>query len=144
MHCAILVGSPARVIYPECVAFYSRFYHLIETIVKWDKPDLFGVALKPKPENMSEYCTAAAINAFKELVSDLRCKYIVVSYNNTYSSKSKSSENKMTLESIRRVLEKKGATEQFAIKHQAFNAGKTNFDNHQEILFITKTEGEND
>jgi adenine-specific DNA-methyltransferase len=119
---------------------YSRFYHLIETIVKWDKPKLFGTALKPKPENMSEYCTTAAINSFRELVSDLKCKYIVVSYNNTYSSKSKSSENKMKLEDIKKILDKKGLTEQFSIKHQAFNAGKTNFDNHQEILFITKVE----
>ena len=116
---------------------YSRFYHVIETIVKWDKPELFGTALKPKPENMSEYCTTSAINAFKELISDLKCKYIAVSYNNTYTSKSKSSENKMKLDDIKRVLDKKGFTQQFAVKHQAFNAGKTKFDNHQEILFIT-------
>ena len=123
---------------------YSRFYHVIETIVKWNKPKLFGVALKPEPENMSEYCTSAATDAFKELISDLNCKYIAVSYNNTYSSKSKSSENKMTLDDIKRILDKKGFTQQFAIKHQAFNAGKTDFNNHQEILFITKVGVQND
>ena len=26
---------------------YSRFYHILETITKWDKPKLHGVALKP-------------------------------------------------------------------------------------------------
>ena len=117
---------------------YSRFYHLIETIVKWDRPELFGAALKPEPENMSEYCTVSAIKAFRELISDLKCKYAVVSYNNTYSSKSKSSENKMKLEDIENILNKKGIVKKFSIKHQAFNAGKTDFNNHQEILFITK------
>ena len=31
---------------------YSRFYHVLETLTKWDKPELFGTALKPKEENM--------------------------------------------------------------------------------------------
>ena len=30
---------------------YSRFYHLLETLVKWDKQKLEGVALKQKTEN---------------------------------------------------------------------------------------------
>lgn len=117
---------------------YSRFYHVIENIVKWEKPELFGTALKPKPENMSEYCSSKAIDAFRSLIADLKCKYIVVSYNNTYNSKSSSSKNKMSLEDISQVLNKKGTTKMFTINHQAFNAGKTDLKNHQEILFITK------
>lgn len=46
----------------------------------------------------------------------------------------------MKLEDIKKVLDKKGFTQQFSTKHQAFNAGKTNFADHQEILFITKVE----
>ena len=117
---------------------YSRFYHVIETITKWDKPDLFGEALKPEPENMSEYCKTKAIDYFNELIVDLKAKYIVVSYNNTYTSKSKSSKNKMTLEEITEVLNRKGATKVYAMNHKAFNAGKTDLNNHQEMLFITK------
>ena len=56
---------------------YSRFYHVIETIVKWDKPQLFGAALKPAPENMSEYCSSRAIDAFTELIEFANCKYIL-------------------------------------------------------------------
>lgn len=117
---------------------YSRFYHVIETIVKWDKPELFGVAMKPKPENMSEYCSAKAIDAFKELIFSLKAKYIVVSYNNTYNSKSKSSENKMTLEDMLKVLNKKGKTQVYSKEHMAFNAGKTDLNGHMEFIFITK------
>lgn len=117
---------------------YSRFYHVLETIVKWDKPKLFGTALKPEPENLSDYCCSKAIDAFNELIIDLNCKYIVVSYNNTYNSKSSSSRNKMELEDILAVLKQKGLTKTFAIEHQAFNAGKTDLSNHKELLFVTK------
>ena len=117
---------------------YSRFYHVLENITKWDKPELFGSALKPVPENMSEYCSSSAKNAFSDLISKLNCKYIVVSYNNTYNSKSKSSENKMKLEDIVEILSKKGITKKFEMPFKAFNAGKTNIENHKELIFITE------
>jgi len=117
---------------------YSRFYHLLETLAKWDKQKLYGVALKPKTENSSVYCTVRAIDAFKDLIKNLKCKYIVVSYNNTYASKSSSSKNKISLEQIKSVLEDKGETKVFKKNHKFFNSGKTDFDNHQEWLFITK------
>lgn len=117
---------------------YSRFYHVIETITKWDKPKLYGTALKPEPENMSEYCSSKAIDAFRELIADLKCKYIIVSYNNTYNSKSNSSKNKMALKDMLNVLQKKGNTKVLEMKHNAFNAGKTNLSDHKEILFVTE------
>lgn len=123
---------------------YSRFYHVIETIVKWDNPTLYGEARKPEPENISEYCKVKAVDVFNELILTLKCKYIAVSYNNTYGSKSKSSENKMTLEQIKRVLEKRGKVEIFTTKHKPFNAGKTELSNHMEYLFIVKVGKEND
>jgi len=117
---------------------YSRFYHIYETLVKWDKPKLYGVALKPKPENMSKYCTVKARDSFKELVNNLDVKYLAVSYNNTYKSKSKSSENKIKLEEITEILNKVGETKIFEQSHKAFNTGKTNFSDHKEFLFLTK------
>lgn len=117
---------------------YSRFYHIYENIVTWEKPPLFGVALKPKAENMSVYCTVGAKKAFQDLVDSLDAKYIVVSYNNTYNSKSTSSENKIKLEEIESILQAKGITKLFDCPHRYFNAGKTEFDNHKELLFITK------
>ena len=119
---------------------YSRFYHVLENLATWRKPKLYGEALKPKPENMSEYCRNGAINAFADLIHDLRCKYIVVSYNNTYASKSTSSQNKMTLESIKEVLEAKGELMCFAKDHAFFNAGKTSFTEHKEFIFLVKVD----
>jgi adenine-specific DNA-methyltransferase len=121
---------------------YSRFYHLYETLVKWNKPELFGVALKPIPENMSTYCTVKARNSFEDLVRSLQTRYLVVSYNNTYSSKSNSSENKIKLEEIEYILNMCGETKVFECAHKFFNTGKTEFDDHKELLFITKVDEE--
>lgn len=121
---------------------YCRFYHLYETLIKWDKPTLYGTALKPTPENMSKYCTSKASNYFENLVANLNARYFVVSYNNTYHSKSKSSENKIQLEEIKSILEKCGETKVYEHTHAAFNTGKTDFEDHKEILFVTQVNEE--
>lgn len=108
--------------------------------MKWDKPTLYGTALKPAPENMNRYCTSKAVNSFEDLVANLHTRYLVVSYNNTYHSKSKSSENKIRLEDIRRILEMCGDTEVHEHSHAAFNTGKTEFEDHKELLFVTKVD----
>lgn len=117
---------------------YSRFYHVLENVVQWKKPQLEGVALKPQAENMSEYCRSSAPEVFADLIKHLDVKYIVVTYNNTYNSKSSSSKNKITLEEIKDILSSKGQTTIYEKKHQCFNAGKTEFDDHKEFVFITK------
>lgn len=117
---------------------YSRFYHVYETLVKWDKPVLSGVAMKPPADNMSEYCRQNAPAVFADLIAHIQAKYIVVSYNNTYFSKSNSSRNKIELLYIQDILTTRGKTQIFQRKHRAFNTGKTEFDNHQELLFVTQ------
>lgn len=116
---------------------YSRFYHVMETIVKWDKPILSGIAMKPPEENMSGYCKNTAPELFEDLISNLKVKYIIVTYNNTYDSKSSSSRNKITLEQIKTILEKRGKTLVFETDYHRFNAGKTNAPEHKEMVFIT-------
>ncbi len=122
---------------------YSRFYHVLENVVQWKKPQLEGTALKPQAENMSEYCRSSAPEVFADLIKHIDVKYLVVTYNNTYNSKSSSSKNKITLEEIKDILSSKGQTTVYEKKHQCFNAGKTEFDDHKEFVFITKV-GAND
>ncbi len=117
---------------------YCRFYHVYENLVKWDKPVLSGVAMKPPAENMSKYCSTKAPETFADLIQNLDAKYLAVSYNNTYNSKSKSSQNKIQLEQIEEILNAKGETKRFVKDYRFFNAGKTNLENHQELLYITK------
>lgn len=121
---------------------YCRFYHIYENLVKWEKPTLYGVALKPAPENMSGYCTSKAPLFFEDLIANLNARYFVVSYNNTYQSKSKSSANKIKLEQIRDILNKCGQTQIFEHSYNAFNTGKTEFNDHKELLFVTKVDNE--
>lgn len=133
-----LKGDIAYIDPPYNSRQYSRFYHIYENLVKWEKPKLHGVALKPEPENMSKYCTVKAKDAFKDLVENLDVKYLAVSYNNTYKSKSKSSKNKIEYEEIVDILNGVGKTKIFEQSHQYFNAGKTEFNDHKEFLFLTK------
>ena len=120
---------------------YSRFYHVYETLVEWKKPELSGVARKPPPEHMSAYCRNSAPEAFADLIRGLKSKYVFVSYNNTYNSKSSSSANKIALDQIRAVLEKEGQTRMFSTDHNAFTTGKTEFENHCEYLFVMVRRG---
>lgn len=122
---------------------YSRFYHVLENITKWEKPELFGAAIKPTPENISEYCRSNAAMAFADLIANLNCKYIAVSYNNTYNSKSSSSKNKIELAEIDNILKQKGAVRCFEKAHPYFNAGKTHLENHKELLYLVEVGNEN-
>lgn len=117
---------------------YSRFYHLYETLVKWDKPKLSGTAMKPPLENMSTYCSSRAKIAMADLVQNLDARYLAVSYNNTYNSKSSSSQNKIQLNELTSILSSVGKTKKFEHSHPFFNAGKTEFKDHKEFLFVTK------
>ncbi|MGX2972453.1 DNA adenine methylase [Helicobacter sp. T3_23-1059] len=117
---------------------YARFYHLLETLAKNDKPKLYGVARKPEPENVSEYCKSNAKEAFADLVANLtQCtKILLVTYNNTYSSKSSSSQNKISLEQITQILQSHGTTHKYEFDFKAFTSGKTEFSNHKEMIFV--------
>ena len=119
---------------------YSRFYHLLENLTKWKKPELSGVAMKPPVENMSEYSKVSAPKIFDDLIQNLNAKYIVVTYNNTYKPKSSSSKNKITHEQILESLEKVGKTKIFEIPFQFFNAGKSDLKDHKEFVFITEVD----
>ncbi|MBQ9630010.1 MAG: DNA adenine methylase [Treponema sp.] len=50
---------------------YSRFYHVYENLVKWEKPELVETAMKPPTENMSKYCNASAPQTFDDLIENL-------------------------------------------------------------------------
>lgn len=118
---------------------YSRFYHVLENITKWDKPELHGVAMKPDAENMSNYSRKSAPEVFDNLIQNIHAKYIVVTYNNTYeNAKSSSSRNKITHKQIVQTLNKVGKTKIFSQSYRFFNAGNSNLAKHEEFLFITE------
>lgn len=117
---------------------YSRFYHVLETITKWDNPKLAGVAMKPPTENSSDYSKTKAPEVFKDLIENINGKLILVSYNNTYKSKSSSSRNKIQLDEIIEIMKSKGKTKILDSDYRYFTSGNTSFENHKEFLFVTE------
>lgn len=117
---------------------YVNFYHVLENLARWEKPkELEGISMKFKREHLkSEYSRAKAPVVFKDLVDNLNAKLIVVSYNNTYNARSGASNNKISEEQLLNILSSKGKVKRYDIKYKAFNAGKTDFNNHKEYLYV--------
>lgn len=116
---------------------YSRFYHLLETLAKNDKPTLYGVARKPAPELISAYCKSEAVFAFEKLVTNLSkfTKILLLTYNNTVSANPRSN-TRMNEQKILELLNALGKTHKYEFNFQAFSSGKTNFNNHKEMIFV--------
>ena len=116
---------------------YSDLYHVLENVARWNKPEVFGVAKKMNRKNLkSRYCSKDASVAFEELVSNLNCKYIVLSYNNTGDKANARSNACMKDEDIIRILSKRGKVEVFTQKYKAFTTGKSNNQQNEERLFL--------
>lgn len=120
---------------------YINFYHVLENLVRWEKPTEFeGTSMKFKRNYLkSDYSKTKAPEVFKDLIDHLRAQLIVVSYNNTYFAKSSASNNKISESKLLDILSTKGKVISKEIKHKYFNSGKTNFQNHKEILYICKS-----
>lgn len=135
---ARIKGDVAYIDPPYNSRQYSRFYHIYENLVKWEKPELFGVALKPAPENMSKYSTAQAKAAFKKLVHDLDVKYLAVFYNNTAKSSSASSANKIEFNEMKDILNMVGKTKIFEETQTKPMKTGAEFKEGKRYLFITE------
>ena len=117
---------------------YINFYHVLENLARWDKPTEFeGISMKFKRDKLkSGYSRSSAPKLMQDLIENCNCKLIIVSYNNTYNAKSGASNNKISEEEMLDILNKKGRTTVIEIDYKSFNAGKTNFNNHKEFLYV--------
>ena len=117
---------------------YVNFYHVLENLARWNKPTEFeGISMKFKRNELkSGYSTARATDLMEDLVSNIKAKIIIVSYNNTYNAKSGASNNKITEEDMERILSSKGKLTIHEIDYKYFDSGKTKFDNHKEKIYV--------
>ena len=117
---------------------YGDAYHLLENLAEWKKPEVFGVAkkMKDRKKTKSKYCTVKAAEAFDDLISNINSKFILVSYNNMAEKGSGRSNAKISQEEIVETLSNKGDVEIFSSKYKAFTTGKSNIDNHKELLYF--------
>ena len=116
---------------------YCDAYHLLENVARWEKPEVKGVALKmDRTALKSDYCTSSASKAFEDLVSRIKAKYILLSYNNMAEKGNGRSNAKISDEDIMRILSRKGRVKVFSEEYKAFSAGKSNITGNEERLFL--------
>ena len=78
---------------------YLPNYHVLETIAKYDHPEIYGITgLRPYKEVKSKYCNKSSVaETFSDLIENANFEHIVLSY---------STEGIMDSESIINILEK--------------------------------------
>lgn len=116
---------------------YCDAYHLLENVARWEKPAVSGVALKMDRSKLkSDYCTSNATKAFEDLISKIKAKYILLSYNNMADKGNSRSNAKISDEDIMRILSRKGKVKVFSEEYKAFSAGKSDIKDNEERLFL--------
>lgn len=116
---------------------YCDAYHLLENVARWEKKSVHGVAKKMDRSHLkSDYCTGKAKEALASLIERLKCKYILLSYNNTGDKSDGRSNAKITDEDIVEILSAKGEVSVYSQKYKAFTAGKSHNDKNEERLFL--------
>ena len=116
---------------------YCDAYHLLENVATWKKPKVFGVARKmDRAKLKSEYCTNQATQVFKELIDNIKAKYILLSYNNMENKGNSRSNAKISDNDILKILQSKGSVKVFSQKYKSFTTGKSDIQNNEERLFL--------
>ncbi len=62
---------------------YAPNYHILETIAKWDKPEIKGITgMRAYEEQKSEFCNSkSGIKALGEIIKNGNFKHLILSYN---------------------------------------------------------------
>lgn len=79
MECDMLYADP-----PYNSREYLPNYHILETIARYDYPDIHGVTgMREYSHQKSPFCKKKLVeSAFETLIRDTKCRYILISYNN--------------------------------------------------------------
>lgn len=118
---------------------YCDAYHLLENLVTWGKPSVFGKAKKMDRTHLkSAYCFKNAGEAFADLILNAKTKHILVSYNNTGESKDCRSNARISDDQLISVLKLKGKVDIFEKRYKAFTTGKSITEDHAERIFYCK------
>lgn len=98
---------------------YIDCYHILENIIKWEKPKLFGKTKKFERENLkSKYSRKThAIYAFEDLINNANAKHIFLSYNN---------EGIIPDDEIKRIFKNKGELKIYSQDYNVFGNGAGN------------------
>ncbi len=118
---------------------YNSAYHVLENLVLWEKQNVNGIARKIKIEDTkSIFNTKLAPKAFREILTNCDCKYILLSYNNTGKSLHSRSNALLTDNFIIEELKKIGDLKIFSTNYKGYTTGKNVNTNNKERIFFCK------
>ena len=106
---------------------YAGNYSPLNYIAKYDE----ALVLKGKTGlidnyNKSNFCKKGdVVNTFTNLIAGLRCKYLIISYNN---------EGLVSMEEFKKIVMKKGFVKLYKIRYNKFKAQKTKVINEQKYV----------
>lgn len=103
---------------------YCANYHVLETIAKYDSPELKGkTGLRDYSKQKSEFCSPkTVVDAFDDVIKNAKFEYIFLSYNN---------EGLMPFDTIREVMQRYGEYEMFSTGYRRFKADTDENRNHK-------------
>ncbi len=115
---------------------YLPNYHVLETIAKYDYPDIKGITgMRDYRKEKSDYCLKAkAATAFDDLFSKLNTKYILVSYN---------TDGLLSTEQMTELLKKYGNASTFKLFEYRYRRYKNKIPNNhgslkEQLYFIER------
>ncbi len=129
IECDILYLDP-----PYTKNQYSTQYHVLETIAKFDNPELKGITGGRKSNNASDWSRPGKVEIlFEHVIANTKAKHVILSY---------SSDGIMSKEYIDAVLKRHGVEESYdfvRFNYKKYRNHRTNRDNeHFEYLFYMK------
>ena len=103
---------------------YSSNYHLLETIARYDNPEVRGkTGLRETAAQKSKYSSKRTVAAeFEEIIKNAKFKVIILSYNN---------EGLMSVDVVREIMSKYGEYYLREKEYRRFKADKTENRNHK-------------
>ncbi len=115
---------------------YLPNYHILETIARYDNPEIKGVTgLRDYQEQKSLYCQKSKVaNTFSELLNKLDSKYVIVSYNN---------EGLLTTKELTEIVKDSGIKSTFKLYEFDYRRYKSKIPNcddglKEQLYFIRK------
>ena len=109
---------------------YCANYHVLETISRYDSPELTGMTgLRDSSDQKSKFCSKRTVSeTFDDLIKNARFKYIFLSYNN---------EGLMSLDIIKDIMSQYGSYSFYTKEYRRFKADK---DENRNIAANSTTE----
>ncbi|WP_135465972.1 DNA adenine methylase [Crenalkalicoccus roseus] len=93
---------------------YLNNYHIWESLVRWDKPEVYGIACKRvdcRTRKSAFNSRPRILPALTRIVESLRCRTLIVSFNN---------EGYLTREQMERLLSRRGRVQVIELTHDRY------------------------